>query len=35
MGADVMAKIYKGMGHTVNQDEIEEAQKIIKSVISD
>lgn len=34
MGADAMAKIYKGMGHTINQDEIEEAQIIINSVIS-
>jgi predicted esterase len=34
MGADVLAKIYKGMGHTVNEDEIEEAQKIINSAIS-
>lgn len=34
MGADVTAKIYKGMGHTINQDEIEEAQIIINSVIS-
>lgn len=35
MGAEVTKKIYKGMGHTVNQDEIEEAQKIINSAISD
>lgn len=35
MGAEVTTKIYKGMGHTVNQDEIEEAQKIINSAISD
>jgi len=34
MGAKVIVKIYKGMAHTVNQDEINEAQKIINSVIS-
>lgn len=34
MGADVTAKIYKGMGHTINQDEIEEANSIISRVIS-
>lgn len=35
MGADVLAKIYKGMGHTINVDEIDEAQKIINTAISD
>lgn len=34
MGGDVTAKIYKGMGHTINQDEIEEAQIVINSVIN-
>lgn len=34
MGADVTAKIYKNMAHTINRDEIDEAQKIINSVIS-
>jgi len=35
LGAEVTTKIYKGMGHIVNQDEIEEVQKIINSAISD
>ena len=35
MGGDVMAKIYKGLGHTVNHDEIDKAQKVINSAISD
>lgn len=34
MGADVTAKIYKGMGHTINQDEINIANSIISEVIS-
>jgi len=35
LGAEVTKKIYPGLGHTVNEDEIEEAQKIINSAISD
>jgi len=34
MGADVSTKIYKGMGHTINQDEIDEANSIISKVTS-
>lgn len=34
LGANVTKKIYPGMGHTVIQDEIEEAQKIINSIKS-
>jgi predicted esterase len=34
MGAEVTAKIYKNMAHTINRDEVDEAQKIINSVIS-
>ena len=29
LGADVTKKIYKGMGHTVNQDEIDTVQEMI------
>lgn len=29
MGADVTEKIYNNMGHTINQDEIETANKVI------
>lgn len=32
LGADVIKKIYKGMGHTVNQDEINAVQQIIASL---
>lgn len=34
LGADVTKKIYKGMGHTVNEDEIKKVQLIIDSLIS-
>ena len=34
LGAKVTKKIYKGMGHTVNEDEIEEVKNIIKIVTS-
>lgn len=34
LGADVTKKIYKGMGHTVNEDEIEEISRIIRKVIA-
>ncbi|MEO7192096.1 MAG: dienelactone hydrolase family protein [Vicinamibacterales bacterium] len=32
MGADVTTRIYPGMGHTVNDDEIEHARKMLKSI---
>lgn len=32
MGADVNARLYPGMGHTVNADEIEAARAIVKGV---
>jgi predicted esterase len=32
MGAKVTRKIYQGMGHTINQDEIESAQKLISAL---
>lgn len=32
LGANVTKKIYKGMGHTVNQDEIEHVQQMITSL---
>ncbi|MDZ7719722.1 MAG: dienelactone hydrolase family protein [Balneolaceae bacterium] len=31
LGAHITKKIYPGMGHTVNQDEIEQIKKILKS----
>lgn len=34
LGADVTKKIYPEMGHTIIQDEIEEAQKIINAIKS-
>lgn len=34
LGADVTKKIYPGMGHTVNEDEIKEIKKIIGRVLS-
>lgn len=34
LGASVTKKIYPGMGHTVNEDEIDEINKLIQSVIS-
>ncbi|TVQ02946.1 MAG: phospholipase [Balneolaceae bacterium] len=34
LGASVLKKIYPGMGHTVNEDEISEAKKIIDRVLS-
>lgn len=32
LGADVTKKIYVGMGHTVNQDEIQQVQQIINNM---
>ncbi len=32
LGADVTKKIYKGMGHTVNKDEIDAAQRMIFNI---
>src|SRR5438132_1531189 len=32
MGADVTARLYPGMGHTVNADEIEMVRSIVKAV---
>jgi phospholipase/carboxylesterase len=32
MGADVTLRLYPGMGHTVNADEIESVRKIVESV---
>ena len=34
LGADITKKIYSGMGHTVNADEIMEVNKLIDTVIS-
>jgi predicted esterase len=34
LGANVRKKIYPGMGHTVNEDEIQQAAQIIQNVIS-
>ena len=33
LGADVTKKIYPGMGHTVNEDEIDHINKMIKKVL--
>lgn len=33
LGADVVRKLYPGMGHTINADEIREAQRIIDGVL--
>ncbi len=33
LGGDVTAQIYPGMGHTINQDEIEHVQRIIDQVL--
>ena len=35
MGAKVMTTIYPGMGHLVNDDEIEEARRILDRVADD
>jgi predicted esterase len=32
MGANVTVRLYPGMGHTVNQDEIEAAREIVESI---
>lgn len=32
MGADVIVRLYPGMAHTVNEEEIEAARKIVRSV---
>lgn len=32
LGADVTAKLYPGMGHTINQDEIEQAQGVLDRI---
>mgnify|MGYP001343389826 CR=1 FL=1 len=34
MGADTTVKIYKGMGHIINDDEIEQARNILGQVIA-
>lgn len=34
LGADVTKRIYKGMGHTVNEDEIREVTNLIQRVIA-
>jgi predicted esterase len=34
LGASVVRKLYKGMGHTINEDEIREAQRILDAVLS-
>jgi predicted esterase len=34
LGAQVDARIYPGMGHTVNQDEIDAARKLLEAVVS-
>lgn len=32
LGADVTMKLYRGMGHTINEDEIEHARRIISAL---
>jgi predicted esterase len=32
LGAEVTARIYRGMGHTINEDEVAEVQKLIDRV---
>jgi predicted esterase len=32
MGATVTMKLYPGMGHTVNEDEIEHVRRIVEAV---
>jgi predicted esterase len=32
MGAQLTKRIYPGMGHTINQDEIDTVQKIISAI---
>ena len=34
LGADVTKRIYKGMGHTIIQEEIDEARKIIDQMMA-
>lgn len=34
LGASVTVKIYPGMGHTINQEEISKAQLIVRSILS-
>jgi predicted esterase len=33
MGADITVRIYKGMGHLINDDEIEHAKTILRQVM--
>jgi glyoxalase family protein len=35
MGAEVTKRLYPNMGHTIIQDEIEEAQKIVQAVVAE
>ena len=34
LGADVVRKLYPGMGHTINDDEIREARRILDEVLA-
>ena len=34
LGASVVRKLYPGMGHTINEDELREAQRILDLVLS-
>ena len=34
LGGAVTKKIYPNMGHTINQDEIDEAREIVAQVVS-
>jgi glyoxalase family protein len=35
MGANVSKSVYPGMGHTINQDEIDQARELIEAVVTD
>jgi phospholipase/carboxylesterase len=35
LGADVTERIYEGMGHTVNQDELEHVRRIVEGAVED
>jgi phospholipase/carboxylesterase len=35
LGGDVITEIYPGMGHTINQDEIEHVQRIVDAVLQE
>lgn len=35
LGADVTTRIYEGMGHTTNKDEIEHVQRLLRGLVGD